>query len=707
MGGGMRKLSFCAICALFFANEVLANENLSSEGNFTLKEVVVSATGYEQDIKDAPASISIIPKEDFLNRPIRDLGDIVNEVPGVATTVTKTGATTIQMRGMSSDYTLVLVDGKRMNMSTGFDGNGFDATSGFIPPASMIERVEVIRGPASIIYGSDAMGGVINIITKKNVDKVSASISAETRLQEHHGRWGNVYGLNGNIFVPFSESFLLNLRAKYFEGEKNRFYISEIPNYTTTSTNPYTSHSPTGYTNYSLGTRLSYFLDPYNSFYIDFDYGFQRLGSLNTSSSQVTAVREYHKYNLVLNHDGEYDFGKFNNYIQFSDTIKMPEIVGIGDDSGPANHASLVYNQAIAYGTTFTTDLDFENYGALILNMGPYFFYEKLVTRSNSFRKDAWQGAIFGEGEYLINDYVSTTAGIRVNELQTYGTHVNPRFYVNFYPSSWLTFKAGIASGLKSPALETRYDGIYDTATSSTGYDYYGNTELDPEQTLSYELSSIIESSFANFTITGFYTTFKDAINSKIYQNGEELPFGYGTCNSSVGTGCSLYENVDEAVSRGIEIAMNSKALFSNIIPRGIWLDFSYAYTETEQRTGDNKGLALNDIPKYSLFSKLTYKGTNWDLFARYSGKLKTPTDNSHTANVGPGAYFKNMHVVDLGADYRFKNGITISGVINNLFDKDFVDYFTYQGTRGTSYSNNYQRMIPGRNFWLNVRADF
>ena len=132
-----------------------------------LGESVVSATGYEQLLKDAPASISVIPKEELQNRPIRDLGDALQEVPGIATSISKTGSSSIMMRGLGSSYTLILIDGKRQNVAKGFGGNGFDPTSGFMPPISMIERIEVIRGPASVIYGSDALGGVINIITKK------------------------------------------------------------------------------------------------------------------------------------------------------------------------------------------------------------------------------------------------------------------------------------------------------------------------------------------------------------------------------------------------------------------------------------------------------------------------------------------------------------------------------------------------------------
>lgn len=69
---------------------------------------------------------------------------------------------------------------------------------------------------------------------------------------------------------------------------------------------------------------MNYEYDLENSFYVDFDYGFQRLGSLNTSSRSVTAVRDYHRYNTILNHDGNYTWGSMNNYIQYANTTRIP-----------------------------------------------------------------------------------------------------------------------------------------------------------------------------------------------------------------------------------------------------------------------------------------------------------------------------------------------------------------------------------------------
>lgn len=135
-----------------------------------LSTIVVSAAGFEQNIKNAPASITVITAEDLKNKRITSIADALADVEGVdiSPTAGKTGGLNIRIRGMDSEYTLVLIDGRRQNSTGDISPNGFgESNNSFIPPISAIERIEVIRGPASTLYGSDAMGGVVNIITKK------------------------------------------------------------------------------------------------------------------------------------------------------------------------------------------------------------------------------------------------------------------------------------------------------------------------------------------------------------------------------------------------------------------------------------------------------------------------------------------------------------------------------------------------------------
>ncbi|MBB6262459.1 outer membrane receptor for ferrienterochelin and colicin [Paenochrobactrum gallinarii] len=124
------------------------------------------ATGFEQNVKDAPASITVVPQDEIKKGAFRNLTDAQASVQGVSVTGVA-NEQDILIRGLPGAYTLILVDGKRRSTrETRTNGNsGFEQS--FIPPASAIERIEVVRGPMSSLYGSDAMGGVINIITKK------------------------------------------------------------------------------------------------------------------------------------------------------------------------------------------------------------------------------------------------------------------------------------------------------------------------------------------------------------------------------------------------------------------------------------------------------------------------------------------------------------------------------------------------------------
>ncbi|MFA6757108.1 MAG: TonB-dependent receptor plug domain-containing protein, partial [Sulfurospirillaceae bacterium] len=160
------RLAFSTMALILPQNILLANEATRLDDI----QIVTTAGGYEQKITDAPASISVITQEDLEKKPYLNLLDAVRdiEVIDIGETNDKTNNGTVSIRGMGSDYTLILIDGKKQNNSGDIYPNSFEgAQLASIPPLSMIERIEVIRGPMSTLYGSDAIGGVINIITKK------------------------------------------------------------------------------------------------------------------------------------------------------------------------------------------------------------------------------------------------------------------------------------------------------------------------------------------------------------------------------------------------------------------------------------------------------------------------------------------------------------------------------------------------------------
>ena len=219
----------CTLALLLSAPALAAPAPDASPVDFDT--MVVTAAGFEQKIVDAPASISVITREDLAQRPYITLLDAVRDLEGVdiGETRDKTGQGTISLRGMGSDYTLILINGRRQNnhgdiYPNNFGGNQFN----HIPPLDAIERIEVIRGPMSTLYGADAMGGVINVITRKALDTWSGSFTAGQTF-ETNDEYGDDRTLDAYVTGPLVPGKLsLAARASWYRREASNPVYGDV-----------------------------------------------------------------------------------------------------------------------------------------------------------------------------------------------------------------------------------------------------------------------------------------------------------------------------------------------------------------------------------------------------------------------------------------------------------------------------------------------
>ncbi|RUO63944.1 outer membrane receptor for ferrienterochelin and colicins [Pseudidiomarina planktonica] len=187
-----------------------------------IERIVVTASGFEQKLTDAPASISVITQEEIRERSFTSLLDAVKYQEGIdiGTSRDKTGQGSVSMRGLTGEYTLLLIDGRRQNnhgdiYPNNFGGNAFN----HVPPLAAIDRIEVIRGPASTLYGADALGGVINIITKKHTDNWTGEISMGRSVQSDDD-FGDDFTTEVSVMGPLIENVLsLGLRGSLYDQE--------------------------------------------------------------------------------------------------------------------------------------------------------------------------------------------------------------------------------------------------------------------------------------------------------------------------------------------------------------------------------------------------------------------------------------------------------------------------------------------------------
>lgn len=288
------------------ATLLLVNIALVAEDTTTLDDInvttVSTASGYEQKLKDAPASITVISGEEIAKKSYTDLSDVLKSVPGVIVQGSGTEQS-ISIRGMSSSYTLFLIDGRPAQGGDTFEfnGGGKGQQLALMPPLEMIERIEVVRGPASGLYGSDAMGGVINIITKKVMNKWAGSVSTEYIVADKNN------DVNGN---GYNTSFVLNgPLIKDVLGFQLSGGIRGTQEGSQTAFGDSTT-SDGDYINKNIGTKFTWKVDDSNTI----TTGQTHTDTLNkrtpgkSLATTATASRQGSlKNNYFLSHDGTYD----------------------------------------------------------------------------------------------------------------------------------------------------------------------------------------------------------------------------------------------------------------------------------------------------------------------------------------------------------------------------------------------------------------
>ncbi len=701
-------LSLCLLPALAVTVDLAhAGASASAAAAERLDQIVVTASGFAQMIREAPASISVITREELALQNFHGLAEALSDVQGIdiGDAWDKTGAPAISLRGMPSDYTLILIDGRRQNAAGNVTPNGFGGTANnFIPPLSAIERIEVIRGPMSTLYGSDAMGGVVNIITRKVADSWRGSLGLDT-AQQDDSRFGNTHSGNFYATGPLARETLgLAVWGGFFErGAADIRYR----NLAGAEVVPWMGANPVAYDNFNLGTRLS--LAPAENHELWFEASRNRQ-RYDNSTGQVGTLgtggygpeQRYHRDQATLAWSARLGFGALDTSLMQNTTETIGRLIPPGVAGAGTPRKLEAQNQVLD--AKLVTD--FERH---MLSVGGQWWEAEMVDGVVSEAFDFRQWALFAEDEWSLRDDLKLTLGARRDDHSTFGGQTSPRAYLVFNASESWVFKGGVSRGFKTPRVEQLTPGINGFGGQGR-IPLIGTPGLKPETSTNAELGvQYGRGDDFNIAFSLFNNEFKDKIASGVPVPNCSFaasPNRPGCVDVGSWPGIDTFGqsvNIDEAVTRGYEFSASLP-----LIPA--WtLKTNYTHTDSEQKSGAAAGQPLTNTPEHMLNAALEWQASEgFRLFLR-SQYRSSRYRGAGLAQDQLGDY-KPYTVHHFGGSWRISEQVSLNAALYNLFDKNFIDYVPYVSNLGTgaiSYANTHINSEDGRRLWVSLNVDF
>lgn len=626
-----------AVKAGLFAQLITATMPVMAEEASEVKEnedqMVVTASSVEQNLKDAPASISVITREDLQRKPVQNLKEVLKDVPGVQLTNESDNRQGVSIRGLGSSYTLILVDGKRVNSRNAvFRHNDFDLS--WIP-AESIERIEVVRGPMSSLYGADALGGVVNIITRKVGTQWHGTLSADTTVQEHRDRGDTG---NGNFFAsgPLVDD-LLGVKVYGALGKRDKDQASSASGSTG-------QPRIEGYT--SRNANVEFSLTPDKDQDITFGYGMDRQDRDSDTLDKNRIERE----NYSLGHAGRW--GVANTELRFyGEKIENKNAKTITSKNNSLDGKVVIplgdYTQFLTFGGEYRNDK-----------------LEDAVNMKNGGSVQANQYALFLEDEWHIFENLTLTGGVRMDDHENYGVNWSPRAYLVYNATDTVTLKGGWASAFKAPSLlQLSPDWLSGSCRGSCNV--VGNKDLKAETSESMEFGLYYAGQRGWLEdVTASATVFQNDIDDMITvirTANRSLAPSYPNFAGFDASGNPIfrYYNVNKARIRGLETELG--------LPVADKLNLRLNYTYNDARDLSNGGnKPLSELPFHTTNATLDWKPLeDWSFYlsANYKGKSRTVTDGNAT----PGGYT----TWNTGGSYQVNKAVKIRAGVLNLTDKD------------------------------------
>lgn len=601
------------------------------------KKIIVTGTKTWIDADRLGSSVTVIDREEIEGSGEKDISSILSRVAGfnVVSSGSRGGLTSIFARGGQSDYNLVMINGIQINQA----GGGFDISS---LTTENIERIEIIKGAHSSLYGSDAASSVINIITKRGSGKIKSTGSSALGFRAEDA-----------MILEHSASVSGSL-------EKLGYFLSHqriIDEGTLEINNDYKNNNFTANLNLKANDNLNL---SFFSIYRDSKFEFPTGGAGDRFDAFADPDQGTKEKSLVMGSD-----------IVFSPTQWWENSFKLGytrldrenydgplplELDTPFPSETLDKRMLLEYGSSFFVDFD---QASSIISTG--FEYEKESFKTDSLDESRKNYAFYAQKNLALLKTFFVTAGIRYDDNEAFGGEWSPSVFAKWkVKESGTEIRGGVSRGIKEANFFENF---------STAFGTIPNPDLKPEETLTTEIgiNQPLFDDTVEFDLSLFKNKFKNIIAYSF------TPFDNGT----------NYENISRAESEGAEAAIRFYPSDT------LTLSAAYTYVKTDV-TDDgglgsssfSKGEKLIRIPEHSFSFSAGYSKNALDLYL--SGNYAGSRDDVDWSGF-PSTRVKNdsFFLVDAAASYeisvkRFVDKIKLFSRANNLFNKDYENVFGF-----------------------------
>ena len=686
--------------------------------------------------------VSRISKDDIDKRPaVNDISEFVRTMPGVNLTGnTATGQRgnkrQIDLRGMGPENTLILIDGKPVNsrQSERISMRGERNTRGDSNwvPVEEIESITVLRGPAATRYGSGAMGGVVNIVTKK----VSKEFKGQVNLyanQPQDSKEGATRRIGFNLSGPIIQD-TLGFRI-YGNLNKTDADAADI----NAGHGNDSAAGVEGVRNKDIAGRLQWKISPAQTLILDSSYS--RQGNIYNGDTQNSNPRSALVNSLVdskaetarlyrsaysLTHDGAWEWGDTKNVISYERTINshLPEGLAGGPEG---SYTGLDFVQSRLKNLRFSSEanIPFKLGVDNVLTVGAEFTDSKLddpASNTQGFKDqgktDAFNGisatrggkasqrnwAAYVEDNISLTDKTHLIPAIRFDHNSDSGSNWSPALnFSHQIGENWLV-KGGVARAYKAPnlyqtnpdfILYTRGQGCPLNAPNSVRCYYMGNSNLKPETSINKEIGLEFNKNGWQASATYFHNAYRNKIVI-----GDQL-----IATSNIGNWLLQWENTPKATISGIEGNL--------VIPLHDTLKWSNNFTYMH-KSEDYQGNPLSLVPKHTINSTLSWTPNerfDANLTFTHYGRTKPRSvavnhlEQKGNPRAGVAALSSEHSQTQVGsygiwginAGYNWNKRVAVRGGVSNLFDKKL-----YRTTAGAQTYNEH-----GRAFYGSLKVSF